>query len=92
MRSVLEDVPLEKLRFTVRIRLELGILFLSAAMKLIPLPSPFWQEFAIQLYGGVKGGHAKDEADQRHGELMARLTEFKAGRGSGEWPPKADGD
>ncbi len=88
--SLLEDVPLEKLRFTARIKLQLGILFLSAAMKLIP--RPFWEEFTFQMYGEMKGGRVKDEANQRHEELEARLAEYLAGRGSGEWPPKADGE
>ena len=92
--SVLEGVPLEKLRFTTRIKLELGSLFLSAAVKLIP-HRPFWEEVAIQILGEIKGGSTKDEANQRHKELEARLAAFKAGRSREEWewpPPKADGE
>ena len=88
MIGMLEGVPLKELRFTTRIKLQLGMLFLSVAMKLIPWP--FWEEFAFQIYGEMKGGRAKDEANQRDQELQVRIAEYLAGRGSGEWPQKPD--
>jgi len=83
-------IPLEKLPLIPRIKLHLGILFLSVAMRL--LDRPFWEEFGFQMYGELKGGRTKDEANQRHAELNSRLAKYLAGRGSGEWPPKTDSD
>ena len=85
---ILGDIPLDKLGLIKRIKLQLGLLFLWAAMKLIP--RPFWEEFGVQAYGETVGGRAKEYADERHAELEARLADYIAGHGSGEWPPKAD--
>ena len=78
----------KKLRLRDRIKFRIGEMFLTAAMKLLPMP--FWEEFVIQMYGGIRGGKAKDAADERHEELNKRLADYLAGRGSGEWPPNQD--